>query len=157
LLGRSAEDSLMPACDVEHHHSDPAMTLRRLLSPKVLGLALAVYWLALFTSTHVPARCLGQVQIWDKLAHFVSYAVLTLLLVLAVAARRPLTWVTYGWVLLVVALYGAVDEIGQKFVPGRTADVQDWLADLLGAVLGLAACGLLRLMMATWRASRRSP
>jgi VanZ family protein len=30
-------------------------------------------------------------------------------------------------------VYGASDEFHQRFVPGRTADVLDWLADSLGA------------------------
>ena len=37
--------------------------------------------------------------------------------------------------LLLVALYGASDELHQFFVPGRSVDFFDWLADFLGGVL----------------------
>lgn len=43
------------------------------------------------------------------------------------------------WVLLLVgALYGLSDEWHQMFVPGRFADPRDWIADLVGLVLGYA-------------------
>jgi VanZ family protein len=32
-------------------------------------------------------------------------------------------------------VYGATDEFHQYFVPNRSAEVQDWLADVLGAVI----------------------
>ena len=36
--------------------------------------------------------------------------------------------------------YGATDEWHQSFVPGRSADVRDWIADATGALLGAGAC-----------------
>jgi len=39
-------------------------------------------------------------------------------------------------VVLAVTLYGILDEIHQYFVPGRSADVYDALADASGALLG---------------------
>ena len=39
-----------------------------------------------------------------------------------------------------VALYGAADEIHQRFVPNRSCDVLDWLADTLGASLVFLTC-----------------
>jgi VanZ family protein len=34
------------------------------------------------------------------------------------------------------SLYGGTDEFHQSFVPGRTADPLDWVADTLGVALG---------------------
>jgi VanZ family protein len=45
-------------------------------------------------------------------------------------------------VLLVIglcALYGASDEFHQAFVPYRTPDILDWITDVAGAALGVAA------------------
>lgn len=43
------------------------------------------------------------------------------------------------WVLLLVgALYGLSDEWHQMYVPGRFADLGDWIADLAGLALGYA-------------------
>ena len=72
----------------------------------------------------------------DKLEHAVAYGVLCVLIVFALGSlkRRHL-------VLAVVlsSLYGASDEIHQMFVPGRTPDVFDWLADSVGAVAAAGA------------------
>lgn len=34
-------------------------------------------------------------------------------------------------------LYGITDELHQVYVPGRTADVADWLVDMAGALVGV--------------------
>jgi VanZ family protein len=38
---------------------------------------------------------------------------------------------------LAISLFGAADEWHQQFVPGRSADRADWLADTVGAALGI--------------------
>jgi VanZ family protein len=71
----------------------------------------------------------------DKMAHFGMYGVLGFLL-----ARG---WVASGWRgawLLPVAaalLLGVADERRQRSVPGRSADVMDWIADVGGATAGV--------------------
>jgi len=85
----------------------------------------------------------------DKLAHAAAYAVM---LVLAVRAARVLPSGQSLRRRLVPAIlfclvYGATDELHQYFVPGRSCDVFDWVADGVGAVL--AAWLLPRL--ARWR------
>jgi VanZ family protein len=66
------------------------------------------------------------------------YAVLAFLCWRALAARLSVR----RRVLCVVAgasLFGALDEVHQRFIPGRTADPRDWTADTLGAALGAGA------------------
>jgi VanZ family protein len=65
---------------------------------------------------------------FDKVEHFGAYAVLGWLLVRA--ADRSLLPLALGLALGV--LYGASDEIHQMFVPGRSPDVRDWVADAAG-------------------------
>ncbi len=70
----------------------------------------------------------------DKLAHFAAYAVFGVLAGRALPPRR-------GFALLAVLLgaaYGASDEIHQHFVPGRTVELADWLADSLGVIAGVS-------------------
>ena len=67
---------------------------------------------------------------FDKLAHAVTYAILALLAYRGVAGR-------VGQAFAITALYGVSDEIHQIFVPGRSADVNDWLADIAGAAIAL--------------------
>ncbi|MEP7304314.1 MAG: VanZ family protein [Acidobacteriota bacterium] len=81
-------------------------------------------------------------HVWDKALHFVEYGGLALLLC------RGLRGEGIGWTAaLVMALvatsaYGASDEWHQSFTPGRSSDVRDWMADSLGAAIGLAATAL---------------
>ncbi len=67
---------------------------------------------------------------WDKVAHLLFFFLLGVLL------RYGLT--LPAWVIvLLVAIVGAADEWHQYYVPGRTASVGDWLADLAGVVLAM--------------------
>lgn len=68
----------------------------------------------------------------DKLAHFAAYAVLGLLVARALPPRGRVAWLA----ILLGSLYGASDEFHQHFVPGRSTDVFDWVADSLGVVAG---------------------
>lgn len=71
---------------------------------------------------------------YDKVAHFAAYALLGLLLA---HAHRALGWPSAAAV-AVGLLYALSDEWHQSFVPGRSADPLDWLADALGVVTAVA-------------------
>ncbi len=74
----------------------------------------------------------------DKWAHLLIYLPLGFLLLRAVAqgrlakTQRALFWLA----LLLGSAYGASDEIHQFFVPGRSPDWRDWIADSIGVALG---------------------
>jgi VanZ family protein len=53
------------------------------------------------------------------------------------------------WAALIGSIYGATDEFHQRFVPHRSADAGDWMADTAGAVLGAL---LAWLVLRRWRA-----
>lgn len=40
----------------------------------------------------------------------------------------------------IASAYAATDEWHQSFVPGRSADVNDWYADAIGALIGAGGC-----------------
>lgn len=75
----------------------------------------------------------------DKLVHAGMFGALAALLLFARAAPWAAIAAASSW--------GIVDEIHQSFVPGRTADPWDLLADVLGAVAAVAAV--------RWLAARR--
>jgi VanZ family protein len=81
----------------------------------------------------------------DKVAHFLQYGFLGLLLVLALRRGLELRdWpaaVALAW--LIGTLYGISDEFHQSFVPGRDASVPDAIADAIGAAVGAG--------LAAWR------
>jgi VanZ family protein len=81
----------------------------------------------------------------DKLLHFVEYAVLGALLAWGLS-RAGMALASGGlWAAVVGSVYGLTDELHQAFVPNRSADARDWLADTAGALAGaLAVVAFLR-------------
>lgn len=76
----------------------------------------------------------------DKAGHFIEYSLLGLLLGRALGTRTLAGQV--AGTLGLGGLYGLSDEWHQSFVRGRTADVADWLVDLLGLLFGMTLWGL---------------
>jgi VanZ family protein len=79
----------------------------------------------------------------DKTAHAIAYGVLGTLCLVGVTGAR-LSGVTGSSLLVafvLAVLYGASDEFHQSFVPGRSPEWGDLLADAVGAALAL---GLVR-------------
>ena len=78
----------------------------------------------------------------DKPLHALAYAGLAVLVFRAVAGGLParLTRRRAAAALAITIGYGVTDEIHQMFVPGRTAELSDLVADATGAAAGLIAC-----------------
>jgi VanZ family protein len=112
----------------------------------VVGLSLvtALYWLGMFIGTHLPVvpdpnQVLNSL---DKLEHLSAFAGLAILLCSAGTASGVSTLRLRLWVIGLIAVYGAFDERTQAFVPHREPDVRDWIANMLGGGLGIAAFSL---------------
>jgi hypothetical protein len=72
----------------------------------------------------------------DKVTHGVMYAGIAFAWRRAFrSARDSVSWS----VLLLAIVLGALDEWHQTTVPGRSAEVLDWVADAGGAALGILA------------------
>jgi VanZ family protein len=107
-----------------------------------------VYFAALFIGTHLPMDPNDVApSISDKWMHFSAYAGLTVLVLtgweLTIGILEPKH---YFAVWLAGVLYGVFDEVSQTPV-GRSCDVNDWIADVLGVVCGLLAFRLCRAML----------
>jgi len=77
----------------------------------------------------------------DKVFHAGVYGVLGMLLLAALPrAATGYSWRQVRISTVIASLYGISDELHQSFVPGRSTEVLDWLADTIGA---LAAASLL--------------
>ncbi|HRK30569.1 MAG TPA: VanZ family protein [Tepidisphaeraceae bacterium] len=109
----------------------------RRLANRWLGPVVGVYWLIAFSGTHLPGNALPTRPWGDKLDHMAGYLILGLLLCLWLGLSRP--WIRYAplWALALAIAYGALDEITQPIVY-RVADVGDWIADSIGATVGVA-------------------
>lgn len=105
-------------------------------------LPVILYCLLIFIQSSYPAtQSLPSIPHMDKLAHAGAYALLGFLIFRVFQSTR----IQKSAVLLVIfsalasSLYGISDEIHQHFVPSRTADIMDVLADVAGSVLGAGA------------------
>jgi len=101
--------------------------------------------MALFVATHIPTLDIPPpVAYADKIVHCLAYMALAFCALiswdLTLGSLRPQHYFT---VWLVGTLYGAFDEVTQIPV-GRHCDALDWMADILGIVLGLTFFRLLR-------------
>lgn len=83
----------------------------------------------------------------DKLAHAAAFGALGFAAEWAMAKTRPdlPLYKRHLLVFFAVSAFGALDECHQAFVPGRDADVLDWVADTIGGALGMAVISLSRL------------
>ena len=93
---------------------------------------------------------IGRIPYGDKVGHLGLVATLALLCNLAFPPRPATRWtrfITLTTLVLLVLL--SLEELAQTFIPTRTCDVFDWLADLAGLALGQASASLLR--RRTWR------
>jgi VanZ family protein len=78
----------------------------------------------------------------DKVLHAGEYAVLGAVLRLALAATRLRARTAFLAAVAAASLYGASDEWHQAFVPNRSCDVRDWVADTGGALAGATLAAL---------------
>jgi VanZ family protein len=72
---------------------------------------------------------------FDKVVHLTIYAVLGYLV--AQALMAPVHLRTRLNALTALSVFAFVDELHQVLIPGRSASLWDWAADLTGAALGL--------------------
>ncbi len=116
--------------------------------------AMMVLIFVLSSMSQLP-RLPGGFDVDDGVAHAVAYGVLAALLLrgLAGGALRRVS-VEAAWLAVLLAtLYGVTDEVHQRFVPGRTAEVADLIADAVGAT---AAAGLIWGWQFVGKAPRRT-
>ena len=109
-------------------------TLRYLSLLLALAWASVIYYLSSLPGTDTPM--LFPLQ--DKLLHAIVFAILGFL---GMGALQAGAHGYHGWQVWLVAslvtLYALLDEFHQRFVPGRTADVFDVMADVIGGLLGI--------------------
>lgn len=110
--------------------------LAGLLWAALLSWACVILYLSSLTPKELPESAF---LFWDKLNHFAAYAVGGWLATSALGVSRPQSTgrsVLISAVLLIAA-FGVLDEALQTLTPGRSgADLDDWLADVIGAAVG---------------------
>lgn len=108
------------------------MKLLSLWGPVVLHMAVIFAASSTASPDVLPGRFV------DKIAHMAIYAVLGALIARAISGGRlsATTWRHLVVAVVLSTLYGVSDEWHQSFVPDRTPDAMDLMADALGAAAG---------------------
>jgi VanZ family protein len=109
------------------------LTIRRLSLwlPPVLYMALIFH----FSSESNPLPELTS-HVWDKALHTLEYFGLGLLVCRAIIGHGVTRAKAILAAVLIASAYAASDEWHQLFVPMRSSDVLDWMADTVGSMLG---------------------
>src|SRR5947199_3629534 len=89
---------------------EPIPVSRRRHVVLILRLVTVVYWLGLFTVTHIPAERVPPMPLSDKTEHLLCYGALGGLLMLNVWMSRRCVRQAAVIVLVIGMMYGAVDE-----------------------------------------------
>lgn len=108
------------------------------LPPRIWFVAAAVLSVVIAVASLLPPRGtpgveiadLGELRAW--IGHAIGYLLLTATALLAQRVPRP--WLTLG----IASLYGVLLEIAQGVLGQRSAQLSDVVANVAGALLGLA-------------------
>ena len=122
------------------------MKLVQLWGPVLLVMGLILH----FSSLPDPGGPPGGIS--DKTAHFLIYGALGAAMVRALASGRSaaMTLPTIIVAVVLSTLYGVSDEIHQYFVPPRTPDILDVVADAAGAFAGAIVLTVLARLVSAW-------
>lgn len=77
-------------------------------------------------------------------AHGTVYYILVLLVCNAFFRCGIRGWRLYLFSIIFCVVYAVSDELHQLFVPGRGAEVEDFITDSIGALIGLPSYGVIR-------------
>lgn len=92
----------------------------------------------------LPGQDMVRTSLGGHVEHALAYAGTAFLTVLAYNGRTGARWPVLG-----LLVYAGVLEFLQRFSPGRTSAVEDFLASATGVLIGLA---LALAVLALWRA-----
>ncbi len=123
------------------------MTARQTVNRLQLWLPVLVYMAAIYYVSSLPDAPLPS-GMSDKSGHLLAYSGLGIVVARAFAGGlgRRMGLGLAALAVVVTVAYGVSDEWHQAFVPGRTSDVYDVLADATGAIVGAAVCWMLGLI-----------
>ena len=106
-----------------------------------------IFYLSSLPGDAVPGR-------FGYLGHFLEYALLGILLLVALSGRTDAAGLLAASVMIASA-YGITDEVHQAFVPGRMPELADWMVDTAGALAGAGLALVILPRIAPWSARQR--
>ncbi|WP_445367273.1 VanZ family protein [Methylomonas sp. BW4-1] len=118
----------------------------------ILFVLLSIVWIGilLMESSQPPAKIMSEIFGLDKVAHFVAFSVLALLICAAAFGFSGKPYIPIlSMPLLFTILFGIIEEGYQMTIPGRTASLLDLLIDICGAFFAIAVANRLLLLHKT--------
>ncbi|MCF7802795.1 MAG: VanZ family protein [Candidatus Marinimicrobia bacterium] len=116
------------------------------ISKKLRWGGLLGYMLIIFVLSSIPGNTLQETGFFhhDKLLHLIEYGFLGSLSALLVLHPEKMeagsvVRMDYALAIGIGWTYAVFDEIHQYFVPGRMMEMNDFIADAVGVVLGVVA------------------
>lgn len=106
---------------------------------RILYPFLAFYWLLLLTLTSIPLPEPPKIlHMSDKIEHILAFSGLAFLINFTIFAQNKFYKLKKHVLIstmLVIAVYGAIDELHQPYF-NRICDIYDFLADIVGGLIG---------------------
>lgn len=101
-----------------------------------------IWGLIIFIVSSIPSDKIPNIQIFgiDKIVHIFAFFVFGYLVFRSINYSKGVNYsfkkiATY--VIIIVAIFGVIDELYQGLIPGRTTDFFDFVADLIGGILSI--------------------
>lgn len=109
----------------------------------------AVLCISIFIESSFPSDSFPDktFELEDKFVHFAIYFVLSVSAFLSFIRQKKINLLRERALVSIVIftlIYGGLDEIHQYFVPGRSCDFYDWLANIAGSVFAVLAIIILK-------------
>jgi len=101
---------------------------------------LVLYWIVLLAATSFSTISVPTTDVSDKIMHFIAYFGLGILLNLTLMFQNKyVNLKKKNWfnTIFIGSVYAALDEFHQYFIPGRSMEFLDFVADFFGLVLAV--------------------
>jgi VanZ family protein len=109
-------------------------TLRIIFLLCAMGWAGVIFYLSSRSGADIPPLFVGE----DKLLHAFVFGILGFFTLGAMKTTADAYRPFQPWLaMILVTVYGVLDEFHQHFVPGRSPDIYDVMSDAAGAMLGV--------------------
>ncbi len=114
---------------------------------KYINIILIIYWVILLGATSYPTADIPTMGIGDKGMHFAAYFILGVLLNFTLLYQNKyllLKRMNSLFTMIIGISYAVFDEIHQHFIPGRSMEFLDFVADFFGLLLAVSLILILK-------------
>ncbi len=107
----------------------------RLPNSRTSLILLVIYIILVISASAVPGERIPESRLFsmDKLLHLLEFMVLGVLVVLSF---KEITLRSFIYAIIGCLVFAAVNEFIQMMIPGRSPDVNDFIADNIGVWIG---------------------